>query len=219
MQRYYQTMARILAGLITLFMLAWFLWPRGSELLDREEALFAFLVALAVWLLTEIKESDEVIYRAATKNDIRLARELISYFSDKFKTLLKEHDYHSAIHPQYFSEVHLLLNEHEVGTAFFQDRRIMPLFNDFCRELETFSKYMAEHSSPNEFGRQSIIPSWFVGEEDRFKDEIKEANRLASRAWARLTPLIGKIKDRIPEAFEEPVSYEWFRSASIYRED
>lgn len=206
-------MARIFTGLVAVAMLAWFLWPRGSELLDREEALFAFLVALGVWILTEIKESDEVIYRAATKNDIRLARELVSYASDKFKNILREHDFHNPIGRRYLSEVFTLVDEYDVGTAFFQDKRVAPLFEVFCQELDVFAMYMAQHSAPNDQGRASIVPSRFAGPRNRFDAEIAEANRLSRRAWDQLLPLITKIKERIPEAFDEPISYEWFRSS------
>lgn len=217
MQRYYQTMARVMAGLVTLAMLAWFLWPRGSALLDREEALFAFLIALCYWIMTEIKESDEVIYRAASKNDIRLARHLISYSSDKFRTLFKEHDFHSGISSQYFSELHGLLNEYDAGTTFFQDRHLQPLFKDFCHTAELFSNYMVEHSAPNEYGNNSIIPREFHGDRTRFANEIKTANRLSTQAWQALLPLVKKIRERVPEAFDEPITYEWFRSEHIYR--
>lgn len=215
MKRYNHTITRILSGFAMLAMFAWFLWPRGTGLMDREEALFTFILALAVWIVTEIKESDEIIYRAATKNDIRLARELISYHADKFRVLLKDHDHYHPLNTQYFSEASLLLNEQETGLAFFQDRRLAPRFMDFCHALNVFSSYMAEHSSPNEFGLQSIR---YPGTQDprRVEGEIKEANRLASLAWQEMVILINEIKDRAPEAFDEPIEYRWFRSSEIY---
>ena len=42
---------------------------------------FAFAVAAVVWCFTEFKLSEEVIYRASTRNDIRFAREIIGYSS------------------------------------------------------------------------------------------------------------------------------------------
>ncbi len=205
-------MARIFSGLIVIAMLAWFLWPRGSALLDREEALFAFLIALGVWIMTEVKESDEVIYRAATKNDIRLARELVSYASDKLKHVLKDHDFHSSIEKRYLSEVFAFDHEYKIGIVFFQDKRVAPLLDDFCRELEIFAQYITQHSVSDDFGRASIVPFELMGERERFEIEIVEANRLANNAWNKILPLIGKIKERIPEAFDEPISYDWFRS-------
>lgn len=205
-------MARIFSGLIVIAMLAWFLWPRGSALLDREEALFAFLIALGVWIMTEVKESDEVIYRAATKNDIRLARELVSYASDKFKHVLRDHDFHSSIEKRYLSEVFAFDHEYNIGIVFFQDKRVAPLLDEFCCELEVFASHIAQHSAPDEFGRASIVPTEAMRNRDRFEPEITEANRLASRAWDQFLPLIGKIKERIPEAFDEPICYDWFRS-------
>lgn len=107
-ERYYQTIARVLAGLTMLAMLAWFLWPRvESSLLEREEALFAFLVAFAFWLLSEVKESEEVVFRGSTPNDIRLAREMLCYSRWQFRELLKEHDYHRGINPAIFRKLPL----------------------------------------------------------------------------------------------------------------
>ncbi|WP_333815364.1 hypothetical protein [Tabrizicola sp.] len=220
-QRYYQTIARIAAGTSSLLMLAWFLWPRNTPLQEREEAFFAFVIAVVFWLLTEFKESDEVIYRAATKNDIRLAREIASYSADKFKTMLLDHDYHNAISPQYLTEMGMLISEHDSGVAFFQDRRVQPMFVDFCFSLDRFARFMAEHSSPNRFGKNSIIPEHIASYGElphHVHKEISEANLLASAAWRMLLPLIKVIKDRIPEAFDDPIEYRWFRSESIYRD-
>lgn len=78
MSRYYQTFARIGAGLAAIAMLVWFLWPGGAWQFEPEP-FFAFGVAVVVWAFTEFKLSEEVIYRASTPNDIRFGREIFSY--------------------------------------------------------------------------------------------------------------------------------------------
>lgn len=172
-----------------------------------------------VWIIAETKERDEVVSRASTPNDIRVARELISYASSKFRTMLKEHDYNYQIYPQYLTELRIFINEYETGILFFQDRVLMFLLDGLCQELQNFSKYMAQNSVPDRYGRQNFIPSSQMGSKERFKEEIREANRLANLAWEHFPPIIAEIKQRVPEAFDEPISYDWFRSASVYRND
>lgn len=218
MDRYIQTLSRISAGVGALAMLGWFLWPRTQPLLQREDALFAFLVTAFVWILTEIKESDEVIYRASTKNDIRLAREMVSYASDKFLTILRDHDFHNSFLTRYLTEIDQLLHDFEVGTAFFQDRRVQPLFADLCAVLKPLRDHLAVHSGPST-GQpgvmQSIRPLELIGTEygQHYEEQIGEANRLASLAWRQVPPLVARIKERVPEAFDEAIEYGWFRSS------
>lgn len=214
MQRYFHTAARIGAGFITLLMLGWFLWPRGTELLDREEAFFAFVVAIVYWIMTEVKESDEVVYQASTANDIRMARQMVSYASDTFKSFLEDHDHHHSVPRRFLTEISSLVHEHEVGTAFFQDKRVQPLFEDFCRVADNYAGFMAGHSSPDNYGGQTLHLTGYPGEHHRVQQEIDEANRLASIAWEHLPPLIAKIKERVPETFNEAITYGWFRPSA-----
>lgn len=193
-------------------MLGWFLWPRSVSLLDREEAFFAFVIAFIFWVLTEIKESDEVVYQASTLNDIRLARQMTSYASDKFRSILRDHDHSRPIPARFLSEISALLHESEAGTAFFQDKRVQPLFEDFCTVADAYRLHMATYSSPDDMGNQSLHLKDHPYDDDRIRNELDEANRLATRAWSHLPPLIAKIMERIPETFDEPVNYEWFRS-------
>lgn len=195
-------------------MLGWFLWPKGSDLLDREEAFFAFVVAFVFWILSEIKESDEVVFQTSTKNDIRLARQMVSYAADIFRSNLKDHDHHSAIDGRFLIELNSLIHENDIGTTFFQDKRVKPLFEDFCFFAEVYSLHMATNSSPDGHGRQTLHLRGHEGEHHRVQSQMDEANRLAGLAWKRLPPLIAKIKERIPETFDEPIAYDWFRSRS-----
>ena len=208
-------MARISAGFITILMLGWFLWPRGSDLLDREEAFFAFIIAFVFWILAEIKESDEIVFQTSTKNDIRLASQMVSYASDVFRSNLEQHDHYGTIDRRFLIELDSLIHENDIGTAFFQDRRVQPLFEDFCCVAKAYSRHMATHSSPDQFGRQTLYLRGYEDGVHRVKAEIDEANRLATLAWKRLPPLMAKIKERIPETFNEPIAYGWFRSPDL----
>lgn len=217
MGRYYQTFGRIGFGLAAMVMLGWFLWP--SEVWAVEpEPLFSFGVALVVWIFAEFKKSEEVIFRDATPNDIRLGREMLAYSTWEFRELLKNHDYHRGIPPRFLSEASALMGEVELGTAFFQDRKVQDKFSSFSNELGRFVTYFGNHSSPEQYGAnllQAIIPYDLFDEyriSDKHRDEIKEANRLAEAAWGHFVPLISEIKHRIPEVFDEKVNGHWFRS-------
>lgn len=201
-------------------MLGWFLWPRpNSSLLEREEALFAFLIALFFWLITEIKESEEVVFRGSTPNDVRLARELLCYSRWQFRELLRDHDYHRGIEPRYLSEASAFLTDWNLKAEFFQDKRLSTAFGDFCKKLDTFTVYFAGVSAPETFGavvRQSILSSressdWDVPEQK--KPDVVETNRLATEAWKQLELLMPKIRERVPEAFDEKVEMDWFRTS------
>lgn len=217
LQRYYQTFGRIGAGITSFAMLTWYLWPRDVPLMEREEALFAFFIAFVFWIATEVKESEEVIFRSATKNDIRVARQMVSYASDKFRFLLREHDFSFGLPPRYLSEAGALVHDFEVGSVFFQDRRVHPMFLDFCESLRKFVDYLSLHSSPEMVSTgmlQYVVPPTIRGTpfETEHRAAVDEVNRLGTAAWEKLLPLISIIRERVPEAFDDPIVYDWFRS-------
>lgn len=215
--RYYQTLGRIGFGLATMAALTWLLWPSNGWSLDAEP-LNAFVLAFVVWLFTEFKMSEEVIYRASTPNDIRLGREVFSYSTWVFRELLKDHDYHRGIRPRYFSEATGLLHESELGIAHFQDRKVQRKYDDFITRLRLLIDHMTQFSTPERFGSvtlQSIIPARIFDDmniSEQHRTEIREANRLATEAWKAMVPLIAEIKIRIPEVFDEPIKGGWIRS-------
>ena len=221
-ERYYQTFSRIGAGLGMLAMGAWFLWPRSSSsLLDREEALFAFLVSVFVWLATEIKRSEEVVFQDSTKNDIRLARELVGYSRFQLRHLLKDHDFHRGLEPRFLTEAEGLLSDWELKIAFFQDKRLAPLFEAFCNDLSAFDRYFAVNSGYERFGsvyRQSILTpdeadQWDVPAHKL--SVIQETNHLASKSWNSFERLVQRVRERVPEAFDETISNDWYRSTEV----
>jgi len=198
-------------------MLVWFLWP-GASWQFEPEPFFAFGVAIVVWIFTEFKLSEEVIYRASTPNDIRFGREIFAYGTWNFRELLKDHNYHRGIHPRFLTEAASLVSETEIGIAHFQDSKVQKKYQDLFERLRAFVDYFSVHSSPERFGSvtlQSVIPANQFDEMDiteRHQTEINEVNRLASEAWKAMMPLITEIKERIPEVFDEPIKGGWIRS-------
>ena len=217
MSRYYQTFARIGFGLAAMAMLVWFLWPGGTWQFEPE-AFFGFCIAIVVWMFTEFKLSEEVIYRASTPNDIRFGREIFAYGTWNCRELLKGHDYHRGIHPRFLTEASFLVSETELGIAHFQDKKVQKKYADFFGRLKAFVDYFGMHSSPERFGfvtLQSIIPANQFDEMNvaaHHQAEINEVKRLATEAWKTLLPLIAEVKERIPEVFDEPIKGGWIRS-------
>lgn len=211
-------MSRISFGVFAMLTVGWYLWPRETPIIEREEAMFAFIIAFIVWVMVEVKESEEVIFRRSTLNDIRLARDLLSYASNQFRTILKDHDFHRGINPRYLSEIGALVHEWEVGVSIFQDRILNERFAAFCGRLALFDGYLGIHSSPERFGSvvlQSVVPARVYDEmniSQQHRLEIEEVNRLASLAWNEFIPLISAVRERVPEAFDEVIGYKWFRS-------
>lgn len=198
--------------------LTWFLWPFNGTWEFSPEPLSVFSAAFGFWLFSEVKLSEEVIYRASTPNDIRLGGQIVAYGTTTFRKLLKDHDYHRGIPLRYLQEADSLISEADRGAALFQDKRVQKKFSDFIMKLDTFSDFFGGNSSPEKFGAsllQSIIPAnqfdeWNIS--DRHQAEIKETNRLATEAWKSMEFLIAEIRDRIPEAFDDPIEDSWFRS-------
>ena len=136
-------------------MLVWFLWPGGTWQFEPEE-FFGFCIAIVVWMFTEFKLSEEVIYRASTPNDIRFGREIFAYGTWNFRELLKGHDYHRGIHPRFLTEASFLVSETELGIAHFQDKKVQKKYADFFGRLKAFVDYFGMHSSPERFGSVTL---------------------------------------------------------------
>lgn len=136
-----------------------------------------------------------------------------------FRELLKDHDYDRGIHPRFLTEASCLVSETELGIAHFQDKSVQKKYQDFFGRLKSFVDYFGMHSSPERFGSgtlQSVIPANQFDEmnvADHHQVEINEVNRLANEAWKAMLPLIAEIKERIPEAFDEPIKGGWIRSS------
>ncbi|CUJ94818.1 hypothetical protein PH7735_01793 [Shimia thalassica] len=216
MSRYYQTTARIASGLAAFVTFLWLLWPSDEWRIEGEPTV-AFLIAIGFWILTEFKHSEEVVFRASTPNDIRVAREMLCYLTGKMRTMLKDHDFHRGIESRYLYEIDYLLTEVELDLVYFQDRKIEPIFQDFCYSLKQFDNYLGVHSSPEEFNGRWLQSIKHPKHDDynlpaKVQDEISETNRLASEAWATALPLIRIIRQRVPEAFDHPIQKGWVRT-------
>lgn len=198
-------------------MLVVFLWPRADWNFSPE-AFFAFSVAVVFWIFTEFKQSEEVIFRTSTPNDIRFGREIFSYSTWVFRDLLKDHNYVRGIPPRFLNEASLLVVETEFGTALFQNKQVQTKYLDFSKRLKEFVEYFGNHSSSEQYGSvnlQAIIPYSQFNEYDiseTHQNEINETNRLASLAWGAFLPLISEIKVQIPEVLDERLESHWFRS-------
>lgn len=196
--------------------LATWLWPADkSSFLDDPVALFAFCTAVVFWIAVEIKLSEEVQIRDSSPNDVRLARILLQYHAEQFRILLKDHDFHSTIHPRYISEVGYFLNEYETRHLSFQKKQLTENFEKFCKYLTEFSRKVAEYTVPYNFPggfRTSVRGPENMNDfeiSDSHAREIKELNELGFKAWDALDELVISIKRNVPESLDDSLKIEW----------
>lgn len=196
--------------------LATWLWPADKViLLNDPVALFAFATAVVFWIAVELKFSEEVLLRASSPNDIRLARLLLQYHAEQFRALLKDHDFHYPIKPRYLQELGFFLDECGKRHLGFQDKILARSFDELYHDLDIFYGKSAEYTTSYKFPLGLRIS---VRSPDKIDDfnisethakEIRELNNLGSRAWETLNGLIILTKSRIPEALDEPLRIEW----------
>lgn len=187
------------------------MWPWSIKDFEPESFL-VFVSSFAYWLAAEVKQSEEVVFRDSSKNDIRLGRDCMSYAAYSFRSFLKEQDFWSSYDVSYFSEASQLCHEASVGVAHFQDRVVQAAFVEFVGELNKLVEFLEVNAGPLEVGsinRMSIITKEYYGDDYSVpswqEQKAKEANEVSEKAWLKLEALSWKIRERIPEAFDEPL--------------
>jgi hypothetical protein len=220
MGKYTQTVARISAGLAAFTAYTWLLWP-GSWAAVKGlpiEPLVVFLPLFAAWIATEIKTSEEIIFRNSTPNDVRLAQRLIGYYREQFRILLKDHDFHSSIATRYVSEASLLGYDFRTKRAFFQNKRLVEPFAKFMNDMEIFSDYIAQHTVPSSVGgqwRTSFRNKTEILSEELYSSEAKaisKANEFADAAWVSFESFVDLMMREVPEAADATSEVIWFSS-------
>ncbi|MBP9184896.1 MAG: hypothetical protein KBF78_17305 [Fuscovulum sp.] len=207
MYRHTQTIARVGAGLTAIGALLWVLWPKDFQWSESAESIFVFSVAFVTWLLTEVKQSEEVVFRQSSPNDIRVSKELVNLHREEFRVLLDEHDMHGFIDYRYVQLLDDVLHRFKTEKLEFQNRRLQDLTNDFLKSAQAFRRYIAENTTPTLLGGQEVIGF----KNDRIVSDVEfqrslnlseTANDLGSRAWDRLESLVHAIKVQVPECLD-----------------
>ena len=215
LERLYQTMGRIAAGLSSMAIFVWLLWPVSPRDFSGE-ALAVFAGSVVFWLMTEVKSSEEIIFRGSTPNDIRAGYQIISYAAYGFRYTLRTHDLHHSIHRRHTYEMGALLDEENIGVFRFQDRKLRQPFEDFRSRLNAFTRHVDRHAGPVRGNQDRVTFKTAVDYErgelsEQTRANIEEANRLASEAWEQLNRLARIIVERVPEALDEPLTPEYPR--------
>ncbi|WP_040816984.1 hypothetical protein [Litoreibacter arenae] len=207
MGRYKQTIVRIGAGLSAIGALTWLLWPSSlTDFLDPEP-LFIFLCLFVAWIATEVKQSEEVIYRESTPNDIRLSREFLELHRWQFRDLFNEADLFQFREREDYSRCYNISNRRDVGDLEFQDKELDALLSKFIESLDEFNNYIAGNTAPELVGGRMMTgfkPVGIVSQEkyDRLLKEARKANELADEVWKRFDYLIAQVKRLVPEALD-----------------
>ena len=190
--------------------LIWLLWPSDFFSLLEPEPLFVFCVSLVVWVFTEFKLSEELGSRNTSSNDIRNAREVLTWHTSTMRSLLKEADLWSFVPSDRYSEIRDVVDRWEKGRLFFHNRKLAKKFDALMRSLDQLSMKIAMDTAPEMIGgifRTGYKPYGIVTDEEyeRRRELSKEANSIASTAWVLLDELSGQIRKDVPEASEDPL--------------
>lgn len=169
--------------------------------------MFAFAIALVVWVAGEIKLSEEFIEKPSSQNDVRLGREIIEMHTGDVRSLLKDTDLFQFVDERIYDKVFNFLSDFDRGKKEFQNRRLGREFDDFVEGLKDFSRYVAIETVPVNLGGslcRGFKPEHTVTEEEyeRQKALSKKANDLADLAWGKLDALAARVKIEIPEVLD-----------------
>lgn len=207
-----QTFGRIGAGLACMATLLWLLWD-GVRWPLEAEPLVAFLVAMFVWISTEFKRSDEIVFRSSSPNDVRVAKTLLGYSAFQLRELLKDHDFSNGLPSRYLTEFSAYSTDCDRRLIKLQKLSLRRPFEDFSYQLDKLVKMIALSTSP---GRQNVEflyvqdPYWGLQElEDHHRVAIENLNRQATLCWDVFSILLRKIHADIPEAFDEEITLTW----------
>ena len=214
MQRYFQTIRRIFFGLSSLSVLLLHLWPATEYVFsDRIESFLYFLVSLGIWIGAEFKDSEEVIFRRSTQNDIRLARRVIWLARNSFRELLAESNYRTLKPQDAVNDLTTFALDWILGVVFFQDSQLDKEFQSFAAKLNEFDSNLSFWGSSRPCGSNfayRIAPQDFDSLSDDppepWKSEIQEANKQAAELNADMIKLVALIKKRVPEAFDTEIT-------------
>ncbi|MCE8534552.1 hypothetical protein KBY24_14255 [Ruegeria pomeroyi] len=210
MGKFSQTFARIGAGLTMLGALIWLLWPSDFLSVLEPEPLFVFCVSFVVWVFTEFKLSEELGSHRISSNDIRNAREVLTWHSSKMRSLLKEADLWSFVPSDRYSDIRDVVSRWEKGQLFFHNKTLAKKFDALMRSLDQLYMKIAMDTAPEMIGgifRTGYKPYGIVTDEEyeRRRELSKEANAIASTAWTLLDELSSQIRRDMPEAVENPL--------------
>ncbi|MGB4114175.1 MAG: hypothetical protein WBK15_14160 [Yoonia sp.] len=208
-----QTFARIGFGLAAMAALLWLLWDGATGELQAEP-LVAFLVGCAIWITAEFKHSEEVIYRASTPNDVRVAKWLIMYHAFQLRIMLNEHSFRQALAYHYHTEFSAFSDDIDKKTVKLQNRRLRGMFDDFGYRLKKFVELMGTNMYAEGEGNSIRLyvrpPRYSFGDwTENQLNEAKELDESANLAWDALNNLVKLIHQEVPEAFDEEVSVYW----------
>ncbi|MBS1303975.1 hypothetical protein [Loktanella sp. SALINAS62] len=208
-----QTIARIGAGLVSMAALTWLFWD-GVLTAPDAEPLLTFSISLFVWFSTEFKRSDEIVYRASTANDIRVAKLFLGYHAHQLRTLLWEHSFRNSLPSEYFDEFSALTTDIDRRLIKFQKPRLRNSFDDFSFKFIKFIQQLAtnttregdEESARIYVKARRLSPGPWTAHE---KAEANELDALGSECWELLNRLIEKVHTEVPEAFDDEINISW----------
>ncbi|MDD9718487.1 hypothetical protein PVW48_17120 [Dinoroseobacter sp. PD6] len=190
--------------------LVWLLWPSDLTFVDNPEAWFVFGTCLIVWLLAEIKQSEELSSSSVTQNDIRNGREILKLHRGSLRYLLCDVDLWNFVDSDLYSEARSVCNRWDDDSLFFHNKALNEDLHKVVKSLDALSMKVAHDTVPEFVAgkmRTGYKP-YHIVKEDEYelrRRESKKANELANQAWNDLDQLAKKIRDQMPQVLDEPL--------------
>ena len=160
---------------------------------------------MVVWLLTEVKQSEEVIEFSATPNDVRVSKELLKLHKNQFRILLNDTDLWMFLDDEIYRKAFHLEDRRDRGDLEFQNKRLDTQLEEFMVFLSKFNRHVAQHTTPEDVAGRAHIGYKPIGtvQDDEYQRRrllSQEANSLADEASRAYEKLIPSIKIETPEA-------------------
>lgn len=210
MSKYQQTIARIFAGLAVLGALALLLWPAdfdGFMELERIERLFAFLGVLLVWILTEVKQSEEIRPEKSHPNDLNISKRFVVFFSNEMQDFLSSQDLGSTFSYSTLSKIMDLHDSWDNLDWEYEDDELSNSFSKFKETFEIFGSRLFRDFEPvGPHDRVRLI----IPQNERASDlfttgtlrKVDELNRMSRNVYEKALSHARLIRRTQAEVFE-----------------
>ena len=205
--RYAQTLGRIGFGLSTFGALIWVLWPSDRSWL-QPEPLFIFATAFVLWVLSEVKLSEDFEPPVTSENDVRVAKELLRLHAYNFRHLLKDHDLFGYTEQSYFKLLDDFVVRYDRSQLLFHDKEMQRSLGVFVERLRPLRKHISQNTVPIQIVGNMMIgykPYQYVTPDDydRLHGLAAEANDLATEAWSNFDAFVAVVRRRVPDALND----------------
>lgn len=222
-----RSIIRIGLGLTVLGTVFVWLWPTNLSAEFNEGAhIIAFVSALAVWVAAEFwideqganspKEGRMVQEKSLSKNDMRNARQLLTYHKFCFRDLLKHQDLGGYFDYSYLSELHAFNHANETKQFEFLEGNLGSRWEEISDLFKEFGLFMAQNTTPDRIAGRDMVrlnyeaPLPKEGETEPQRSDADKGNELASNVWVEFDQFVENLKSGYPQVLDYPIKPEMY---------